>query len=66
MRTDPSLLESEAVLEAGGEPARVEAALGSPERPMDAAALAAKVDGLGGPRGWLRALETRGVQRRTS
>src|SRR5256885_4254713 len=37
VRTDPALLESEAVLEAGGEAvARVETALGSPPRPMDA------------------------------
>jgi 2-methylcitrate dehydratase PrpD len=51
VRTDPALLESEAVLEAGGEPvARVETALGSPGRPMDAAALAAKVRDLAGTR----------------
>jgi 2-methylcitrate dehydratase PrpD len=49
VRTDDTLLESEARLEAGGrELARVEAALGSPTRPMDAAALAAKVHALAG------------------
>jgi 2-methylcitrate dehydratase PrpD len=51
VRTDPGLLESEAVIEAGGRPlARVEAALGSPARPMDEAGLAAKVRGLAGKR----------------
>jgi 2-methylcitrate dehydratase PrpD len=51
VRTDPALLESEAVLEAGGEAlARVETALGSPGRPMDAAALVAKVRDLAGTR----------------
>jgi len=49
--TDPALLESEAVLLAGGrEIARVEAALGSPARPMDAAALQNKVRDLTGDR----------------
>jgi len=51
VRTDPALLESEARLEADGAPiARVETALGSPGRPMDASALAAKVDDLTGAR----------------
>jgi 2-methylcitrate dehydratase PrpD len=51
VRTDPALLESEAQLEADGTPiARVETALGSPGRPMDASALAAKVDDLAGAR----------------
>jgi 2-methylcitrate dehydratase PrpD len=51
VRTDPALLESEAVLEAGGEPiARVKAALGSPARPMDPEALAGKVHALAGTR----------------
>ena len=50
VRSDPRLRESEFVLEAGGEElARVEAARGSPERPMDAAALREKLDGLAGP-----------------
>ncbi len=50
-RTDSTLAESEAVLLLDGrETARVTAALGSPERPMDAAQLAAKVDGLAGTR----------------
>ena len=46
MRTDPGLLESEAVLldRGGAEIARVEAARGSPDRPLDEAALAAKAD----------------------
>ena len=49
VRTDPGLLESEAVLEAEGrELARVEAALGSPARPMDESALAEKVRSLAG------------------
>jgi 2-methylcitrate dehydratase PrpD len=49
VRTDPALLESEFVLHDGDEEiARVEAALGSPARPMDATALRAKVEGLGG------------------
>jgi 2-methylcitrate dehydratase PrpD len=48
--TDRSLLESEFVLSTGGgdELVRVKAALGSPEQPMDAAALRAKVEGLAG------------------
>jgi 2-methylcitrate dehydratase PrpD len=50
VRTDPRLLESECVLAADGrEVARVRAALGSPERPMDADALRAKVTDLAGP-----------------
>jgi 2-methylcitrate dehydratase PrpD len=49
--TDPRLAESEAVLRVDGrEAVRVTAALGSPERPMDAAQLAAKVHGLAGDR----------------
>src|SRR3954454_18660045 len=49
LRVDPSLLESETVLLAGEEEvARVPAALGSPARPMDARALAAKVRDLTG------------------
>ena len=48
---DASLLESEAHLAVnGGEPFRVEAALGSPQRPMDDAALARKRAGLAGER----------------
>src|SRR3954468_295984 len=51
VRVDASLLESEAVLIAGGhEVARIPAALGSPARPMDDAALAAKVRDLTGDR----------------
>jgi 2-methylcitrate dehydratase PrpD len=51
LRTDDTLLESEAVLEAGGERAgHVEAALGSPARPMDEAALRAKLRELAGSR----------------
>jgi 2-methylcitrate dehydratase PrpD len=47
--SDPSLLESEARFEAGGrELARVEAALGSPARPLSAAQLADKVRSLAG------------------
>ena len=50
MRTDGSLLESEFALSGGGEElARVKAALGSPQQPMDAAALRAKVERLAGP-----------------
>jgi 2-methylcitrate dehydratase PrpD len=50
VRTDPALLESEFVLHEGDEElARVKAALGSPARPMDAKALRAKVERLGGP-----------------
>jgi 2-methylcitrate dehydratase PrpD len=49
VRSDPGLLESECVLRAGGrEIARVEAALGSPARPLDADALGAKVHALTG------------------
>jgi 2-methylcitrate dehydratase PrpD len=49
VRTDPTLLESEFILHDGDEEiARVRAALGSPMRPMDAAALQAKVERLGG------------------
>jgi 2-methylcitrate dehydratase PrpD len=51
VRTDTGLLESEAVLRSGDrELARVEAALGSPARPMDASALASKVHALAGNR----------------
>ena len=47
VRTDESLKESEARIEAGGEVvARVESAIGSPQRPLDHAALAAKIRGL--------------------
>jgi 2-methylcitrate dehydratase PrpD len=50
VRADPSLAESEFVLHAGGaEVGRVEAALGSPQRPLDGEALRAKVADLGGP-----------------
>jgi 2-methylcitrate dehydratase PrpD len=49
IRTDRSLLESEFVLSGGGEElVRVKAALGSPQQPMDANALRAKVEGLAG------------------
>jgi 2-methylcitrate dehydratase PrpD len=49
VRTDAGLLESECVLsEHGRETARVKAALGSPERPMDATALRRKVGELAG------------------
>jgi 2-methylcitrate dehydratase PrpD len=51
LRTDAALLESEAIFEAGGERAgHVEAALGSPARPMDATALEAKLHDLAGTR----------------
>jgi 2-methylcitrate dehydratase PrpD len=51
VRTDPELLESEAVLESDGECiSRVEAALGSPARPMDEERLRAKVRELAGGR----------------
>ena len=51
VRTDASLLESEARLEAGGrEVARVEAALGAPARPMSPEQLADKVRSLAGER----------------
>ena len=47
VREDDTLLESEARVEAAGEVmARVEAAIGSPQRPLDAAALGAKVSRL--------------------
>jgi 2-methylcitrate dehydratase PrpD len=50
VRTDAALRESEFVLHGGGEElVRVKAALGSPEQPMDPAALRAKVEGLAGP-----------------
>jgi 2-methylcitrate dehydratase PrpD len=50
VRADASLAESEFVLESrGDELARVEAARGSPQRPLDAVALRAKVNDLGGP-----------------
>ena len=49
VRTDDSLLESEARIETGGEVvAAVEAAIGSPAQPMDDARLSAKVSALGG------------------
>ena len=50
VRTDDGLLESEAVLSADGRELRVKAALGSPEQPMDDAALAAKLRDLTGER----------------
>ncbi|MDP9346608.1 MAG: MmgE/PrpD family protein, partial [Actinomycetota bacterium] len=51
IRTDPYLLESEALLEVEGERlGHVEAALGSPARPMDEARLAHKVRQLAGAR----------------
>lgn len=51
VRTSDALRESEAAIEADGrELARVGAAIGSPERPMDDAALAAKVRQLAGDR----------------
>jgi 2-methylcitrate dehydratase PrpD len=51
VETDPGLLESECVLRSpdGEELARVEAALGSPARPMDERALKAKIESLAGP-----------------
>jgi 2-methylcitrate dehydratase PrpD len=50
VRTDASQLESEFAIHAGDtELARVTAARGSPERPLEAAALRAKVESLGGP-----------------
>jgi 2-methylcitrate dehydratase PrpD len=59
VRTDRGLLESECVLAADGrEVARVTAALGSPERPMDGHALRAKVTDLAGP-GLAEALDNR-------
>jgi 2-methylcitrate dehydratase PrpD len=51
VRTDAGLAESEALVVAGDATAgHVHAALGSPERPMDAAARAAKVGALAGER----------------
>jgi 2-methylcitrate dehydratase PrpD len=51
VRTYPGLAESEAVLLSGGEEvARVSASRGSPEHPLDAAQLAAKVRSLAGER----------------
>jgi len=51
VRTDDSLLESEAILALDGEvAARVRAARGSPGRPLDEAALREKVHGLAGER----------------
>ena len=51
LRTDDTLLESEAVFEVGGARAgHVDAALGSPAQPMDAAALASKLHELAGTR----------------
>ena len=50
METDAGLLESEAVLSSGGGEMRVEAALGSPRRPMNAGALADKLTALAGDR----------------
>jgi len=52
VRTDAELLESEAVLLGGdgAELVRVEAARGSPERPLDGAALEAKLHALAGDR----------------
>ena len=51
VRTDGGLLESESVLVGGGrELGRVKAALGSPARPMEEQALAAKVSSLSGDR----------------
>ncbi len=51
VRTDPGLLESEALLEVDGERlGHVEAALGSPARPMDEARLERKVRELAGGR----------------
>jgi 2-methylcitrate dehydratase PrpD len=50
VRVDGALLESEALLDAEGGGFRVEAALGSPQRPMDDEALATKVRALAGGR----------------
>jgi 2-methylcitrate dehydratase PrpD len=50
VQTDGSLLESEFVITNGhDELARVRAALGSPDQPMDADALRRKAERLGGP-----------------
>jgi 2-methylcitrate dehydratase PrpD len=58
VRTDPALLETEARLEADGDVlAAVRHARGSPQHPMDAAALASKVERLSP--GLARALEER-------
>ena len=50
VRADPGLLESEAVLTAEGSEVRVEAALGSPGRPLGPEAHAAKLRALAGDR----------------
>ncbi len=50
VETDAGLRESEAVLSADGVEVRVEAALGSPQRPMDDDALACKLRALAGER----------------
>ena len=50
VRTDAALLESEAVLTAGGSEVRVEAAQGSPGRPLSPEARAAKLRDLAGQR----------------
>ena len=51
VRVDETLLESEARLERDGKiAARVEHAIGSPERPLDDARLATKVEELAGAR----------------
>lgn len=50
VRPDGDLAESEALLTADGQDIRIAAALGSPERPMDTQALAAKVHALSGDR----------------
>jgi 2-methylcitrate dehydratase PrpD len=50
VETDAGLAESEAVLSAHGAGVRVEAAIGSPRRPMDSDALAAKLHALAGDR----------------
>ena len=48
LRTDPSLLESEAILTAGDATTRVEAAVGAPQNPMTEERLADKVRSLAG------------------
>jgi 2-methylcitrate dehydratase PrpD len=48
VRTDPGLLESEAILTANGTATRVEAAVGSPLNPMTADRLRAKIRALAG------------------
>lgn len=50
VEADPGLLEPEAILSADGRQVRVEAALGSPARPMTQAALSAKLESLAGER----------------